>query len=98
MRVPEDANTAPTNPDDPGARTVNENSKMGQHVGNPVTEIREDEDLNLLTYTLTVTDPRRWKRPNDDLFKIDAKTGQITVANALPSATADPPNPFCPTR
>ena len=76
-------------------RSVNENAKVGQHVGNPVTAT-EDEDLNLLTYSLTITEPSDATPldPTDDAFKIDAKTGQIMVANALRSAdgsTADTP-------
>ena len=87
--VPEETNTAPTNPDDPGARTVNENSKIGQHVGNPVTEILDEEDQSLLTYTLTNPTPGVGNE-DDDFFKIDGKTGQITVAMA--GLQADPPN------
>ena len=76
VRSRPDSNGVPTFTGANPNRSVNENAKKGQHVGNPVTAT-EDEDLNLLTYTLedATNDP--------DLFKIDAKTGQITVAGAL---------------
>ena len=56
--VPLGDNKAPANPaTGDGARTVNENSKVGQHVGNPVTEILDEEDQSLLTYTLAGQHP-----------------------------------------
>ena len=79
VRTQPESNDIPTFTGANPNRNVNENAKVGQHVGNPVTAT-EDEDLNLLTYSLADATPND---AEDDLFKIDAKTGQITVAAAL---------------
>ena len=79
VRAQPETNDRPEFTDADPNRSVNENAKVGQHVGNPVTAT-VDEDLNLLTYSLTDDTP---DNATDDLFKIDAKTGQITVLAAL---------------
>ena len=65
-------------------REVDENVKVGTHVGNPV--IAADYDKVFLTYTLTQTAPQ----PTTEAparFKIDAMTGQITGCIELRAPT-----------
>ena len=56
---------------DAATRMVGENADAGANVGAPV--VAEDDDGDILTYTLGGTDV--------DSFKIDAATGQITVGD-----------------
>ena len=77
------ANKAPVfpdqDPDDPGdqsttaTREVAENTEAGQAIGDPL--VAEDEDGDILTYTLTGTDA--------DSFSIDWATGQLMTKGAL---------------
>ena len=67
--MPDDQNTETT-------RTVAENTKAGQVIGNPV--VADDEDINpveVLTYTLGGTDA--------ESFAIDWATGQLMTKSAL---------------
>ena len=78
------ANKAPVFPDqdadtggdqsDTAAREVAENTAAGQAIGDPV--VAEDEDGDILTYTLSGTD-------DDDSFSIDRATGQLMTKGAL---------------
>ena len=56
------------------AREVAENTPAGSAIGDPV--VAEDEDGDILTYTLGGTD-------DDALFDIDRATGQIMTKAAL---------------
>ncbi len=82
-----ETNKAPRFEDADNKRNVNENAKVGTHVGSPVTAT-VDEDLNLLTYRLvdslgtSTADPDDYEGP----FSIDPKTGQIKVKAALVNA------------
>ena len=86
VRSAPESNKAPKFVSADGDRTVSENAKKGQHVGNPVTATR-DEDLSLLTYRLvpTATDDAATDRYTGP-FTIDAKTGQIKVNGELVDA------------
>ena len=67
------------------AREVAENTPAGSAIGDPV--VAEDEDGDLLTYTLTVDDA-----DFADLFDIDWATGQLNTKAALdfePAPTLD---------
>ena len=67
--VPAAVNALPMFPMGSGARSVDENSPPGTNVGKPVTA--DDVAGDTLTYTLGGTD--------DDDYRIDQATGQITV-------------------
>ena len=79
VQVINEPNAAPAFPDqnadmtglqnDAATRMVGENADAGANVGAPV--VAEDDDNDILTYTLTGADASS--------FKIDAATGQITV-------------------
>ena len=73
--------TAPITASDPQTREVAENSPAGTLVGAPVTgtpyDDGDDETDDTLTHTLTFDTEHE---DADDLFVIDAATGQISVA------------------
>ena len=83
------ANNAPVfpdqDPDDPGdqsttaMREVAENTAAGQAIGDPL--VAEDDDGDILTYTLTGTDA--------DSFSIDWATGQLMTKAALDEEDKD---------
>ena len=89
VQRPRGANNAPmfaddqdpvTDGDQPEAvREVAENTPAGQAIGNPV--VAEDDDGDILTYTLTGTDA--------DSFDIDWATGQIMTKAALDAESGD---------
>ena len=83
------ANNAPVFPDqdpdtdgdqsDTATREVAENTAAGQAIGDPV--VAEDEDGDVLTYTLSGTDA--------DSFSIDWATGQLMTKGALDHETGE---------
>ena len=83
-------NNAPVFPDEDGdesteisetgtTRTVAENTAAGQAIGDPV--VAEDEDGDILTYTLTDADGGT--DGDSDSFAIDWATGQLMTKGAL---------------